>query len=287
MWIFWRQTTETRDLGVVAEQCPTCARPTPCHVLAVCEEDRVLFVKVSGHTTETFCLCATCGIPFPCELWRYPDIVPAPEADPLSVEALVARTNPGLVERLQWKEQVGTLGGDNRFTAAYEQLDGMRPGELQAGLLKQLLDWGRLQDEQRDGLAQRVGTFARAWQFARQVAPGFPAHVGCLSGLLAALVVWSAFLWAPVHTRLWGTVTFLAGCAAAAITGRVLLARRVRGWTRKVLVSRAQHANVSLPCFLAVVEDLPATKLCVLDDLWPIKDQIETIRAVLAGDGRL
>ena len=40
-------------------------------------------------------------------------------------------------ERIQRKEQVSALGGDARFAAAYEQLEGMRPGNLHAELLAQ------------------------------------------------------------------------------------------------------------------------------------------------------
>ena len=84
--------------------------------------------------------------------------------------------------------------------------------------LKQLLDWSRLEDEQRVGLVQRVGACSRAWQFARQVAPEFPGHAGCLSAFLAAIVVWSALLWAPlIYGWRWWFLTGFAGCLAAAV----------------------------------------------------------------------
>ena len=160
------------------------------------EGDHVFFMKTTAVTKETSCRCMACNGSFPCELWRYPDLVPVPDAAALPVEVLLARTNPGLAEREQLKQQVNALGGDARFAAAYEQLEGMRPGELHAGLLKQLLEWGRLEDDQRTRLVQRVGTCACAWHFARQVARGFPGHTGCWSAFLAAAAVWSAFLWA-------------------------------------------------------------------------------------------
>jgi len=288
MWIIWGKTTETKDLGVVAEYCPRCEQITPCVVQAVSEEDHVLFVKITEATKESSCLCRVCGSSFPCQLWRFPDLVPVQEAAALSLEDLLTRTNPGLTERVELKRQIITLGGDDRFTAAYEQLEGIRPGELQAGLLQQLLTWGRLKDEQRVSLVQQVGACARAWQLARQVAPGFPGHAGCLPAFLVAVVIWSAFLWAPlVRSWLWGAGTVLAGCGAAALTGHLLLGRKVRRWTRVVLVPEAHRANVSLSCFLSVVDDLPATRFRVLDDLWPVKDQLDIIRGVLTRDGRL
>jgi hypothetical protein len=54
-----------------------------------------------------------------------------------------------------------------------------------------------------------------------------------------------------------------------------------------VLVPAAQRANVSLACFLGIVDDLPGTRQHVLDDTWPLKEQVETIRGILAADGRL
>jgi hypothetical protein len=288
MRTIWGPATEVQDLGVVAEQCPCCERTTPCAVRAVCQGWHVFFVKATAVATETSARCTVCGSAFPCELWRYPALVPAGQAAGLAVEDLLARTNPGLAERVQWKQQVCDLGGDLRFVTAYEELEGMRPGELQAVLRKQLLEWSQLDDEERDSLVRRIGACVRGWQIARQVAPRFPCDAGSLFALLAALGIWSAFLWAPVvRGWLWGTVTVLAGLGAAGLIGNVLLVRRVRRWAREVLVPAAQQANVSFPCFLAVVDDLPGTRQHVLDATWPLKDQVETIRGVLLADGRL
>jgi hypothetical protein len=283
----WGPATEIKDLGVVAEQCPYCERIAPCFVRAIWQVDYVLFVKTSVVNKDTSCLCPTCAGSFPCKLWCYPELATVKEAAALPLDDLLARTNPRLVERNQMRQQVRALGGDARFTAAFEQLDGMRPGEMQVELLKQLFDWCRLKDEQRDHLVQRVADCARAWQLLRQVGPWFPSH-GCLSAIGAGLVVWSAFLWSPVGQSWLGIVgTVLAGLGAAALTSHLFLARRIRRWTRLVLVPEAKLANVSLPTFLTVVDDLTGAPVNVMDDLWPVKDQIETIRGVLARDGKL
>ncbi len=288
MGILGGPLTEVRELGVVAEQCPCCARVRPCAVRAECRGWRFLFVKKAAAPKTASCLCGTCGMSFPCELWRYPALVPAAEAAALPAEELLARTNPRLAERLQLQEQVGALGGDPRFAAAYEQLEGMQAGELHSLLLQHLLVWECLGEEQRTRLVERIGACSRAWLVARQVAPGFPDHAGLLPAFLAALAVWSSFAWLPVvRDWLWGPLVFLGGCAVAALTAAVLLRRQVRGWTREVLVPAAQRANVSLACFLGVVDDLPGTRQHVMDDTWPLKDQAETIRGVLAADGRL
>ncbi len=288
MGIIGGPVTEVRELGVVAEQCPCCARVKSCTVRAVCQGWRFFFVKKAADPKEISCVCGTCGTSFPCELWRYAMLLPAPQASALAVKDLLEQTNPRLAERLQLQEQVYSLGGDARFAAAYEQLEGMRPGELRSLLLQHLLVWDCLGEEQRARLVQRIGDCARAWLVARQVAPGFPEHAGTLPAFLAALAAWSAFAWAPaVRDWIWGPLVALAGCGAAALTAHVLLKRRVRGWSREVLVPAAQRANVSLACFLGVVDDLPGTRQHVMDDTWPLKDQVETIRGVLAADGRL
>jgi len=313
MWIIWGKTTEVKDLGVVAEYCPWCEKITPCVVQVVSEEDHVLFVKMFEAAKEYSCLCRVCGGSFPCQLWRYPSLVPVQEVAGLSLEDLLTRTNPGLTARVELKQQIIALGGDDRFTTAYEHLEGIRPGELHARLLQQLLSWSRLKVEQRIELVQQVDAYARAWQLARQIAPRFPEHAGCLPAFLVALAIWSAFHWAPlVRSLLWGTGTVLAGCGAGVLIAQLLLGRQVRRWTRKVLIPEAQRANVSLSCFLSVVDDLPATRYRILDelwpaaevvgvdrqgrwatqfrfldDLWPVKDQLDIIRGVLARDGKL
>jgi hypothetical protein len=245
-------------------------------------------MKTAAPTKESSCLCTVCLKALPCEHWRYATVVPIREAKALPIEDLLARTNPGLAERLQLKEQISALGGDAGFGVAYEQLESMRPGALRSRLLEQLLDWNGLTVEQRPLLGQQIGADARAWQFACQIAPAFPGHAGCLPAALAALVVWSAFLWVPaVHGWLWGSVTLAAGLGAAALTRHLLVTRNVCQWTRKVLIPEAQDANVSLACLLAVVDDVPGSRLGMTEELWPIKIELETIRRVLSAEGRL
>ncbi len=289
MRTIWGPVTEISDLGVTAEHCPHCEQITPCLLRSVARGSYVLFVKTAAPTTERSCLCTLCLKAFACEHWRYATLVPIPEAKTLPVEDLLARTNPGLAERLHWKEQVSALGGDARFAVAYGHLDGMRPGALRSRLLRQLLGWDRLAEEQRGLLGQQIAGLVRAWQFARQVAPTFPdPAVGCLPIPLAALVLLSAYLWVPeVRSWLWGSVMVVAVFWIAAFTSRSILARRVSQWTRKELIPQAEEANVSLACFLTVVDDLPGSRLDMLEELWPVKVQLERIRRVLADEGKL
>ena len=284
----WGPVTEIRDLGVVAEQCPHCARVMPCLLRSVYRGSYVLFLKMAAQAEESSGLCTACLQALPCERWRYAAFVPIRKAKALPIEDLLARTNPILAERLQLREQIRALGGDAAFGSAYEQVERLRPGALRSNLLKRLLGWDGLAAEQRTLLGQLIGAHARAWQFARQIAPSFPGQAGFGRAALAALAVWSAFLWLPaVHSWLWGGVTLAAGLAAAALTRQRLLTRNVRRWTLEVLIPKAQKANVSLACLLAVVEDVPGSRLGMMEDLWPMKNELEAIRRVLGAEGRL
>jgi hypothetical protein len=109
-----------------------------------------------------------------------------------------------------------------------------------------------------------------------------------LPAALAALVVWSAFLWLPaVRNWQWGSITLGAGCLAATIISQLLHTRKICQWTRKVLIPEAQDANVTMESLLAVVDDLPGSRLCMTEALWPFKAELETIRRVLSAEGQL
>jgi hypothetical protein len=288
MRAIWGPVTEIRDLGVVAEQCPHCERVRTCLLRSVCRGYTILFVRTTEPTVERSGLCTACLKTFPCDHWRYTTALPIQQAKTLTDEELLARTNPGLAECLLLTEQIRALGGDARFAVAYEHLGGIRPGATRSRLLAQLLDWVRLAEGQRSALEQQIIAQARAWRLARQVAPEFPVAPVFLTTALAALVVGAVLLGVPsARSWLWGGVTVVAGLAAAALGAQVLLRRKVRRWTHEVLVQEAQHVNVSLTSFLAVVDDVPGSRLGMLEELWPLKDQRETIHAELLTGGKL
>jgi hypothetical protein len=164
----------------------------------------------------------------------------------------------------------------------------MRPGALRSGLLRQLLGWDRLPEEQRTALAELIAAHARAWQFSRQIAPAFPDDAAPLAAVVAALVMGPVFLWIPgARSWLWGGGTVIAGLAAACLVGNAISIRRVRRWTRQTLIPEAQDANISLDCLLDVVDDVPGSGRGLMEDLWPMKIRLETIRRVLTSDGIL
>jgi hypothetical protein len=78
-----------------------------------------------------------------------------------------------------------------------------------------------------------------------------------------------------------------AGVAATLVAETILFKRQIRQWTTQVLIPEAQAANVPLDRFIEVVDDIPGRKLPVKDDLWPVKDQLESIRQTLIAEGKL
>lgn len=286
---FWGAFTEICDLGVVAEHCPHCERLTSCLLRSVHLGNYVFFVKMAEPTQERSCMCTGCLKTFPGEPdWHYAAVAPIREAHKMDLESLLAKTNPVLADRIRFKEQIRDLGGDDRFAVAYEHLEGMRPGALRADLLRKLLEWHRLEEVQRTELGCHIGALARAWQFVRQMAIGFPESAGCLTYVVAALAVGLAVLCVPA-ARSWvgGTIIAASALIAAAVVHHILLAQSVCRWTRNVLIPHAQEDGVSLDCVVAVVDDVPASRLKLTEDLWPMKDQLQTICGILITEGKL
>lgn len=289
MRTFWGAATEIQDLGVVAEQCPYCNRLACCLLRSVCLVNYAFFAKMAELPQESSCMCTDCLKTFPGkEPWRYAAVVPIREARKMQLNDLLVQTNPVLADRIQFKEQIRDLGGDDRFATAYEHVEGLRPGPLRSDLLHKLLDWLQLPEPRQAELGRQIGALARAWPFTRQRALGFPGSAGRLAYVVAAIVVGLLLLRVP-ETRNWlgGTMTVVAALIAAAIADSILLKQAVRRWTRAVLIPEAQEADVSLDCFVDLVDDVPGSRLGLTEELWPLKDQLQTIRETLVAEGKL
>jgi hypothetical protein len=104
-WIIWGYSTVPRELGVVADLCPHCGCLSHCCVIGEFQRAHIYFITFMEEGTRGECLCSACGGGFPCELWRYREFLPAVEADTMTQESLLERTNLGLKERLLWAQQ--------------------------------------------------------------------------------------------------------------------------------------------------------------------------------------
>lgn len=276
----WGPATEITDVGVMAERCPHCERITPCLLRSVRRSFFTLFVRVHSSARDNSGFCTECHKPFHCDPWRYANVVAIGEAKSLGIAELLARTNPIVAEREQMKELVAALGGDAQFAEAHQQLEEMHIGELRSRLHDELLDWERLDAASRTALAQRIADRARAWKFALHLAPGFPSHVGCLPGIVVGLTVWLVFFVAAllIRGRFMLSASFLLGFVAAAFAGQFFLDPQIRRWTRKVLIPECTDAKISFASFAEVVDDLSGSTLDMLEPLWPVKTNLETIR---------
>lgn len=274
---------ETKDLGAVAEHCPHCNALRCCLLRTVTQGHYICFAKITDPLRQSSCLCTDCLTPFSGKpRWSYAEVVPLRDARGMDLNELLTKTNPILADRIHLKETTGELGGDKRFTVAYENVEGMRPGSLHADLLRKLMEWPRLSELERDELEEEIGSLSRAWRFASEMAIGFPKSSGSVAFFLSA-PIFGLILIGTLVTRkwLWGGLLLAASVIIAAALESLLLTRSVRKWTLQALVPEAQKANVDLDRFAAVVDDIPSTKRGLTEDLWPMKDQLDNIRATL------
>lgn len=289
MRTFCGAVTEINDLGVVAEYCPHCDQLTRCLLRTITRGSYICFVKMAELSREGSCMCTGCLKTFPGKpYWTYASVASIRDAGEMPLDDLLTQTNPILADRIRFKEQIHELGGDAGFADAYEKVDGMRPGRLRSDLLRQLLEWPRLDRAQQDELRREIGSLSRAWQFARQMAVGFPASSGSLVYFIASLLVCLALVYALVtHNWLWGSIAAGAVGIATLVVEYILLRRSVCLWTQQVLIPEAQEDDVPLDRFVDVVDDVPGCKLGLTEGLWPMKHQLKTICETLTSQGKL
>lgn len=286
---FYGAVTETNDAGVVVEQCPHCGRCTPCLMRTVSQGNYLCFIKISELLRESSCLCTECLKPFAGKpYWSYAEVVPIRDARQMKLDDLLTKTNPTLADRSHFKEQIESLGGDEHFAAAYENVEGMRPGKLRSRLSQDLMDWPRLDERQREDLQQQIGTLSRAWQFARQMSVGFPTSSGHLSFFLSAPLFGLIVIWMVVTRHWgWGGLILASIVAAATVLESILFKRVVRRWARDVLVQEAEYMSVRLNDFLNVLDDISGAHLGLPEGLWTMKDHLHAIRQTLIAAGKL
>ena len=289
MRTFFGAVTEINDLGAVAEHCPRCDGLKCCLLRTVTQGSYVCFVKIADPLRESSCMCTDCLKPFPGKpRWSYAAVVPIRDALGMGLDDLLTKTNPILGDRIRFKQQIRELGADERFAVAYENVEGMRPGRLRSNLLGSLLDWSRLSETQRDELEKDIGALSRAWQFARQMAIGFPTSSGSLAYFMSLPII-GLILICVLVTRswLWGGLTSAACVVAATVLEFNLFKRSVGRWALQVLIPEAQEVKVPLDRFVAVVDDIPGCRLGLTEELWPMKDQLQNIRETLIAEGKL
>lgn len=274
---------EITDLGAVAEHCPHCDALRCCLLRLVTQGHYICFAKIADPMRQSSCLCTDCLKPFPGKPhWSYAEVVPLRDAGAMDLNDLLTKTNPILADRIRLKETIRELGGDERFAVAYENVDGMRPGNLRSDLLRNLLNWPQLSQLQRDELEVQIWSLSRAWQFARQMAIKFPKSSGSPAFFMSSPIFGLILIYMFVTRHwIWGGLALVATVVLAAALESTLFKRSVRKWTLQVLVPEAQKLNVALDRFIAVVDDIPDGHGALAEDLWPLKDQLQNIRETL------
>lgn len=286
---FFGVVTETTDLGVVAEHCPHCDVVKSCLLRAVHQGHYVCYVKVSDPLRESSCLCTDCLKPFPGKPhWSYAAVVPISDARGVELDDLLTKTNPILADRIRFKQQIRELGGDERFAVAYDDVEGLHPGGLRSNLFNNLLHWPTLNEPQREDVKEQIAAMSRAWKFARHLAIGFPTSSGTLTFFTSVMLI-GLILIGVIVTRswMWGGLALAASVVAATVIESNLFRRSVGKWTLQVLIPEAREVNVPLDRFIAVVDDIHATRLTLTEDLWPMRSQLPRIRETLIAEGKL
>ncbi len=290
MWyiLIYGRYTDPREMGVVADQCPHCDRLSPCSITGYYRRTHLYFITFSEHVASGECCCGACGNRFPREVGQYREIVPAGEAATMMIETLLERTNPDLKDRLLWAQQRRALAEDERFESANQSIEQLRPGPLRTELQEALRQWGQLSEEQRTELRHTATESVRALHFAESVASQLPGPVGCLPACLACLAVWSAFLWTSAGRRLlWSVALVFAGFAAGAVVLQHLFNRRVRRWTREVLIPEGETWGVDFGRLIAILKDLADSSYRARDELdgWRANARTLIKGLVAAGKG--
>jgi hypothetical protein len=287
MWLVWGTAKDQRELGVVAEQCPYCARLAPCYVTARVEGVHVYFITFAETATDAACHCGACGGLFHCELWQYERFVPPVEARDLPLETLLQRTNPRLKERLEWTRLQEDFAADPVFVKALQSAEQLRLGSLRTRLMNELRQWEGLEKGRRTELARTADEAARALGFIRSRVGQLPASAGCLLGLLVCVGAWSAFLWAPaVRTLVGGTLTVFAGLLAGTGVLQLLESRRVKRWTREVFIPEGEKEEIDFGQLVAVLDDLPPPSPHGHDELHRWREHAGAVLEELAAFGK-
>jgi hypothetical protein len=232
-------------MALIADLCPHCRRITRCNVV---ERGGIaggifLGVPLVLPLSSVSCTCGECGFEFRSESWDHGRTVSPAVAALLDIEALLARTNPVLKEKLT----LSTLQADPRLSGAVALLGRLAPGSLRTALKGALLRWSSLDDDRQDRFVASVGDCSQALDFARAMAGRYPfGAVGCLAGILGCVGVWSGCL--LVHgsnLTLWGWVAVAAGGLMAGGLLNALFGNKRDGrWVKGVLMPEARRSGI-------------------------------------------
>jgi hypothetical protein len=273
-------------MALIADLCPHCRRVTRCNVV---ERGGIagavlLGVPLIVPLSSVSCTCGECGCEFRSAFWNTGRAVSPAEAALLDTEALLARTNPALKEKLTLSE----LRADPRLGGAFNLLDQLKPGSLRTALKDTLLRWSSLDEGRQVRFLANVDDCSKALGFARSVAGRYTfGAVGCLAGTLACVGVWSGCLLVlGSNLKLWGWVAvFVGGAVAGGLLSALFWRNRDGRWVKGVLLPEADRSGTRPEALLAVLEGGGPSNQAE-DELRLLRQLAPALRAELAASGK-
>jgi hypothetical protein len=272
-------------MALIADLCPNCQRVTRCSVVErnTLAGGILMGVPLVLPVSSVSCTCGECGFEFRSQFWDHGKSVAPAEAGSLDLEALLARTNPSLREKLT----LAKLRENPRLGEAFGLYEGLTHGSLRASLKEALFRWPGLGGAGQDRLLADVGDCAKALAFARSVAGHYTfGAAGCVAALLGCAGVWAGCLVAfgtDLASGGWAAV-LVAGVVAGGLLSALFWGNRDRRWVRGVLLPEARRAGIRPEILLAVLEGGGSPRQ-VEDELSLLRQLAPALRAELAASG--
>lgn len=298
--IGWFGVSERVELrGVVADRCPGCdGQVALFDVLDHFSSGHVYFIPTPDEHGGTSAVCRSCGVHLACEEQLYEGFLSPVEADGLSLDEVLARTNVRLARSISFRQELLTIlqqapsqgASDQDRRRAIERLGGL--GDLDAEMLlvgERLLAWDKLDGLERQRLCDEISAIKgdhdrlqEAVEFGLSMAEKVPGANGSVILLVIAtpiLLGIPSFMW-PFALKLPQLVSFGLGLASFGVVAftPVWLASRAsrtakRRWLRETFVPEGKQRGVDFRLLLSILqgsqphEELPYEKDLLLQVL--------------------
>jgi len=264
MWIIWGTTNRTHHLGQVADHCSVCSGISRFRVSEHYQGKHIYFIPLGwGKVVGNTCECLSCRTRLPVAIDLFATVIPARQAREMTVEELLAQTNPRLIERRQAQESLARqaladLGRDSNLAArlAMARLrECQGPAEQVAYFQDRLLDWDRLTLHEQAALFGEIEKLIAAQkEHARVVAlvqsalSHAPEGAGCVPAIpfLGGCGLLTLYLGKMDPDPVLALLGFAATVVVGIVSWRALRSMTYLGWFRVRLVDPAEARGISL-----------------------------------------
>lgn len=291
--IIWGKKIRTEPRGIVAEKCSVCGDTERFAVTDYYEVEHIYYIAI-GRGTRVDCTseCARCRSQFRIAPDNYDDYLPPADADMLSLDEIVDRTNPRLAYSRDMRRGLETMAREQPSRAPGDTATGvtvpgtpvrevplpMQDAELReaigrlepyegtgqevAKLMRRLQSWPILDAASRAGLLQEVNAFietqqktTRAVSFFNSMAAALPPRLGCLPAtLLAGIFISGFFLTRITYWHAYYSVGYaVIGILAVLATNLIVNAVLLRRWMRRTFVAKAIREKIDASTLVTVM----------------------------------